>query len=529
MQSLRMRITLGTIASTAIVVSLSALCVWVAGRAVFTRTIEGKLIDRAVIWQERGIAVSSHLSHWRDVQAPDLPPSSFMAQILDDQRHEIDHSPSMPTNESFVQILERGVPPGQVVALRLDDGRPYLCIWVKTFSRAPASPAGTPLPAPGPPGLASQPLIALIAYDMSSFDNELTRLGWLLIGLWVAAVVLSAVISLWLCRAVLSPVRRLSQTIKDIDPSNLTARVGTDDVPVEMMEVLQRLNDLFTRVEMAIQREKTTIANIAHELRNPIAGLRTTLEFARARQCEAGAKQTQERCLVMVVQMQSMVGNLLTLARLEAGQETWLPEEVDVVHLLHATWELHASRASERALTIAWGGAESALITSSREQVRVIASNLLDNAVSYALGGSCITVSVMRLEGQLRLTMANPTDGTLRDASLVFRPFWRGDQARLVGTHCGLGLALVERIVRCLHGTIAAAVDSQGLFTITLTLPTHAPLAVPRAVTPSGHERPSSTEGSGPGQPPASGDFAAAAGPAERPTPGVPASSAAAR
>jgi len=523
MQSLRMRITLGTIASTAIVVSLSALCVWFAGRAVFTRTIDGKLIDRAVIWQERGIAVSSHLSHWRDVQAPDLPPSSFMAQILDDQRREIDHSPSMPPGESFLQILDRGTPPGQVIAMRLHDGRPYLCIWVKTFSRAPVALGSPGQPPPSAPAAGSQPLIALIAYDMSSFDNELTRLGWLLIGLWVAAVLLSAVISLWLCRAVLSPVRRLSQTIKDIDPSNLTARVATDDVPVEMMEVLQRLNDLFTRVEMAIQREKTTIANIAHELRNPIAGLRTTLEFALARQCDAGAKQTQERCLVMVIQMQSMVGNLLTLARLEAGQETWLPEEVDVVHLLHATWELHAGRAAERGLAISWAGAGAALITSSREQVRVIASNLLDNAVSYALGGSCITVSVMRLDGQLRLTMANPTDGTLRDASLVFRPFWRGDQARLVGTHCGLGLALVERIVRCLHGTIAAALDSHGLFTITLTLPTHAPMAVPRPLVPSGPQRPATAGQDAPAA------TTVVSGSVERPILSEPASSAAAR
>jgi len=359
--------------------------------------------------------------------------------------------------------------PGNIIAMRLSDGRPVLGLWITALSR--------PM---GPPGMSTdtaanpykpQSVIALVAYDMSAFDSELDRLGWLLFSLWIAAVALAALISVWLCRAVLRPVNRLSQTIKDIDPTNLAARVAPERVPVEMMEVLQRLNDLFDSVEKAIQREKSTIANIAHELRNPIAGLRTTLEFAMARQCDSGAKQVHERCLGMVMQMQLMVSNLLTLARLESGQERWNPEEVNVVDLLHATWDPLVANAQLRHLEPSWKLPQAAVITSSREQLRVVLSNLLDNAVTYTPSGGDIAISALITGKHLEMSISNSTDGSLQDTSMVFQPFWRGDKARSVGTHCGLGLALVERIVHCLHGSIDARITPQKRFHIQVSLP----------------------------------------------------------
>ena len=103
----------------------------------------------------------------------------------------------------------------------------------------------------------------------------------------------------------------------------------------------------------------------------------------------------------------------------------------------------------------------------------MVITNLLDNAVTYAPVGSVITVVVDAVGDRIRLTIANPSDGTLTDTSAVFEPFWRGDTARTAGLHCGLGLALVQRLVVLMGGTVRAELDGERSFVITVTLPTH--------------------------------------------------------
>jgi signal transduction histidine kinase len=462
--SLRGRIALGTTVATALVVLTAAVTVWLCSQAIFQRTIDSKLMDRTRSMQQRGVLIRT--ATWKEPLPAEIPTSNFLLQVLHSDLSELQRSPSMTPSESLVGLLRS--PMGQIVDLTMQDGRPVRGVWVQVQTRHFAPQSGA---SPSSEGDLSQPVLALLVYDMSAIYGELHRLSWLLLATWIGAVILSALVSVWLCRAVLRPVNHLSQTIQDIDPTNLTARIDTDRVPVEMTVVFQRLNDLFDRVQGAINREKATIANIAHELRTPIAGLRTTLEFAMARQGDASARQVHDRCLGMVLQMQAMITNLLTLARLEAGQDAWHPEKVDIVDLLHETWDVMTPQARARKLNVVWSIPEHATLVSSREQLRLVVSNLLDNATSHTPAGGDIEIKACIEGAWMLLLVANATDGSLTDVASVFEPFWRGDKARSGGTHCGLGLALVQRLVRCLHGTIEAAVTTDKRFMIRIQLP----------------------------------------------------------
>jgi signal transduction histidine kinase len=226
---------------------------------------------------------------------------------------------------------------------------------------------------------------------------------------------------------------------------------------------------LLDRVEQSVQRERGTIANIAHELRTPVAGLMTTLEFALADEASPAAREVHSRCLAAVTQMREMIVTLLALARLEAGQEAWKPQPVDAAAMLRERWDEVRAESERHGQTIAWSVPERASIASSPEHLRVIFANLLGNAVAHAPDGAAIRVDAASRDGRFELAIANPMRIAITDTSAVFRPFWRGDPSR-TGSHTGLGLTLVQRLAHLLGGTVEAAVEG-GAFVIRLALP----------------------------------------------------------
>ena len=103
----------------------------------------------------------------------------------------------------------------------------------------------------------------------------------------------------------------------------------------------------------------------------------------------------------------------------------------------------------------------------------MVLSNLLDNAVEYTNEAGQIWVTACYTDDSIELTVANTgCHLTSEQVAQVFDCFWRSDASRTsIGTHCGLGLPLVQRLVNALGGSAAAEVQSGGVFTIRLTLP----------------------------------------------------------
>ena len=102
-----------------------------------------------------------------------------------------------------------------------------------------------------------------------------------------------------------------------------------------------------------------------------------------------------------------------------------------------------------------------------------ILDNLLGNAVFYADQGGVITIHGEAAPPEVRFTVSNPAAGLdAGDMPLLFNRFWRKDEARSnVGEHCGLGLSVVKRAVALMGGHIDAALDPQGMFSVTIRLP----------------------------------------------------------
>jgi signal transduction histidine kinase len=189
-----------------------------------------------------------------------------------------------------------------------------------------------------------------------------------------------------------------------------------------------------------------------------------------------------EKSLSLALRMQSLVNGLLTLSRIESGQETLTTAEVDVARLLREAWSAVEARAAERGLVLRLQAPDSLLVRTSSEHLAMVLANLLDNTLAHGAAGDLDLVLERRAEA-LHLLVENRCDRKTPPAENLFEPFWRQDPSRTGERHFGLGLALCDRVVRLLGGTIAAR-QGDGRFTVILELPLASATAPPSQQAP---------------------------------------------
>ena len=272
----------------------------------------------------------------------------------------------------------------------------------------------------------------------------------------------------------LQPLQSLTQQIEQVNDQTLNQRFALANAPGELQPVIARLNTLMNCLETAFRREKTFTADVAHELRTPLAGIRSTLEVSLSRQRESGSYRTSmERCLRISEETETIISTLLSLSRIEAGQTTLAQDVVDVTATLRHTWSRFAARAAAIRVNTQWHCEQRLLVETDPGKLGVVLSNLLDNATSHVDPDGIILIRSQFLNGQLNITVENSgCELAPQHIDRVFDRFWRADTSRsATGSHSGLGLALTKRIVQFLGGTIEAATVN-GRFVITLQLQT---------------------------------------------------------
>ncbi len=352
----------------------------------------------------------------------------------------------------------------------LPDGRPGRAAG---FTMTPKTEGSSP-----PPDAAA--VTVMLARGTGSVDSTLAQLAVLLVAVGLAAVAVSAGV-LWLfVRRGLRPLDRLADRIGGLGEQDLSQRIHLPDAPAELEPVAARLNDLLGRLEAAFERERRFSADVAHELRTPLAGLRSTMDVAltKSRRADEYA-HALDRCLRITVQLQAMVEHLLSLARLDAGQVEIRPETVCLADLLRDAWKPLAEAAEARRLRVRWVPGPEVTVTTDPSLLGLVVRNILENAVVHANEGGLVTIETVAEKNETTIRIANSGSClTQKQADHVFERLWRGDDARTdVGIHCGLGLPLVNQVVTVLGGAVAARSTAGGDFLITVSIPNAPPHA----------------------------------------------------
>ena len=223
----------------------------------------------------------------------------------------------------------------------------------------------------------------------------------------------------------------------------------------------------------AFAREQLLTAHAAHELRTPIAGLRTTLELILSRPRSVDEhRHAAEDSLLAAKSLQNIVDSVLELARASDASGLSAPSVEHISALLHQAWGEHEDLARARELELNLEISGELTLETHRALLGRVLDNLIENAVTYADHGGRIHVRASRQGDSVVLCLSNRCAGAPHDvAEHAFDPLWRGEAARSPnGRHVGLGLSLCRRIVGLLDGGIEARY-LDGQFTIELRLP----------------------------------------------------------
>jgi signal transduction histidine kinase len=323
--------------------------------------------------------------------------------------------------------------------------------------------------------VAAAPVSLAIARSTREIDQVLGTLRLFLLSVGAVAVGTAAGLLRWLVKRSLRPLETLTLEIAGLDENDLHKVVGRDgSCPREIQPVVDRLNDLLRRLDNAFRRERAFSANVAHELRNPLTGLRLKMDVATSKTRDPSQyEQAIDDCREITGQMESMVENLLSLARLEAEQVHVRCEPLCLYQLVQDTWAPLIVEADHRALDVHWSPERKIEIVSDASLLTVLVRNVLENAVAYANDGGSVRIDVELLNGEARFAIENSGSKISQEqAESAFDQFWRGDEARSeVGVHCGLGLSLVRKIAAVLGGTAVARSSMGGSFEMAVSIP----------------------------------------------------------
>lgn len=352
-------------------------------------------------------------------------------------------------------------------------------------------------------------LAVQVAGSLDDVDHAVASAGWVFLVMSLVLVVVLTTAGAQLTGRVFGAVDDIVRQARRIGGRTLAERLPHPGTRDEIGRLIDTLNDMLARLEHAFEAQRRFTADASHELRSPLSRLRTELEITLRRPRGADEYvQALRSGLEDVARLTALVEELLTLARLDAGQDSAPVAPVAIGPILEAVVRRARPAAQARGMTLSLAGADApgadALETNApvaasdaaldadapgadklgddgpraaarvpRELLMLVATNLVENAVKYGAAGGSVLVSVVARPDGTALVVEDDGPGLpAEERERVFERFYRGAAARaadIEGT--GLGLALCDLIVRAAGGRIEVGVSRWGGARFSVHLP----------------------------------------------------------
>jgi two-component system sensor histidine kinase TctE len=266
-----------------------------------------------------------------------------------------------------------------------------------------------------------------------------------------------AVLLVWFALARgIAPLNELQRRIRRRESSDLSP-IDEREAPEEVSPLVRAINDLLARLDRSIATQKHFLADAAHQLKTPLAGLRTQAELAQ-REIDAGQREPQalkkslQQIALSSQRAAHMVNQLLAMARAEDKEHAAQKAPVNLARLATETVRDFVPRAMEKRIDLGYEGPESGapnhlMVHGHALLLRELIRNLVDNALQYTPAGGTVTVRIVEDPfGQVVVLQVEDSGPGIPAAERdqVFRPFYRALGTDVEGS--GLGLAIVREI-----------------------------------------------------------------------------------
>ncbi|HTJ33487.1 MAG TPA: ATP-binding protein [Dactylosporangium sp.] len=332
------------------------------------------------------------------------------------------------------------------------------------------------------------PTDPLLQDKLSSVDADAARIAQLRrqtllgsAGASAAGLAVTAVIGLGICWFVagrmLRPLRTLTATTRRISQDRLDERIALSGPRDELKELADTFDDMVGRLEAAFTSQRRFVADAAHDLRTPLAIVRTGVEVQLAKP-DASPQQWRamaHRVLAATTRAERMLDGLLALARSDGGAIGCEPHDLA---LAAAAALSEADEEAERSALTVTTDLRPATVTGDPGLLDRLVSNLVYNAIRHNHHDGWVTVATDRApDGAALVTVRNSGEPVPpAEVDRLFEPFQRLSPARAAGPRStGLGLSIVRSIVRAHGGTVLATPNPDGGLAVTVTLPARAP------------------------------------------------------
>ncbi|NBQ91707.1 MAG: sensor histidine kinase [Betaproteobacteria bacterium] len=286
------------------------------------------------------------------------------------------------------------------------------------------------------------------------------------------AILPLAVLLVWMALTRgLAPLEALQRRIRARRSQDLSP-IDQRDAPEEVAPLVSAINDLLSRLEQSVATQKRFLADAAHQLKTPLAGLRMQAELAHREMVHGGEAEQARRSLQQISRASQnatrMVNQLLAMARAEDPEQALRRQRVDLQAIAFETVEDFVQRALDLRIDLGYEapppappGRAPLELLGQPVLIRELVRNLVDNALNYTPSGGTVTVRVLHDHyGRVAVLQVEDTGVGIAEAEreLVFQPFYRALGTEVDGS--GLGLAIVREIV-ARHGGVISVEDAR--------------------------------------------------------------------
>jgi len=290
---------------------------------------------------------------------------------------------------------------------------------------------------------------------------------------------LAGLICLGLARHLTAPVASLRGTVRRLAGGDLAARAApaVGARRDEIGDLARDFDAMAGKLETLVGAQRRLVRDVSHELRSPLSRLGVALELARQRGGHA-AREPLDRIEREAARLDELIGQLLTLSRLEAGDQVVVRQPLDVRRVAEEVTSDAAFEALSRDVTVRLDAPSALPFAGDEVLLRSAIENVVRNAVRFTAPGTEVKVSLASGSEGLTVIVRDHGPGVPADQlEKVFEPFFRSSEAR--DRHSGgvgLGLAIAAGAVRAHGGEISARNADDGGLLVTIRLPAPPPI-----------------------------------------------------
>jgi two-component system heavy metal sensor histidine kinase CusS len=306
-----------------------------------------------------------------------------------------------------------------------------------------------------------------VAQDRSSDEQLERRFGLLLDVVLAGSILASAIIAIGVTKHGLRPLAEMTRSLERIGPAHLNERVAPAGWPRELQPLATTFDAMLARLEDSFKRLSQFSADLAHELRTPVANIMGEAQVALTRErTPSEYREVIESTIAECERLSGIVDNLLFVARVDAARESIERKLFDARAAVEKIATFYRMIAEDRNVAIHCSG-EGEIYAEPALFERAL-GNLVDNALHFTPEGGTIQISITVKAAHSKVTVGDNGCGiTPEHLPRVFDRFYRADSSRS-SDGAGLGLALVKSIVD-LHGG-SAKIESEVNRGTTVTL-----------------------------------------------------------